>query len=73
MSRVENACIMNICIYGRAGTIYVYMYYVCVYLCTLFSAPIGAPGGIDVSLVEYACVTVMGSQQNTSVIVNIIY
>ena len=34
---------------------YVCVYYVCMYACTLFGAPIGALGGIDVSQVEYAC------------------
>ena len=31
---------------------YACMMYVCIYVCTLF----GAPGGIDVSQVGYACV-----------------
>ena len=67
VSQVECVCIMNVCIYLRAGVLgvlYMYvcmhvgMYYVCMYFCTLFSAlfgaPIGAPGGIDVSQMGYA-------------------
>ena len=64
VSGKEYVCIMNVCIYRRAGstgsTLCVCIYactcimYVCTLFGALFGAPIGALGGIDVSQVEYA-------------------
>ena len=78
VSQVECVCIMNVCIYRRAGVLgvlYMYvcmhvgMYYVCMYFCTLFGAlfgtPIGAPGGIDVSQMGYAYLGRQGPLQHT--------
>ena len=36
------------------------MYYVCMYVCTLFGALISALGDMDVSQVEYACIMNVG-------------
>ena len=63
MSQVGYASIMKVCIYRRAestgSTIYVCMHacmnVLCMYVCTLFGALIGALGDMDVSQVEYAC------------------